>query len=159
MLYILSSSLYDCFPLGDTSSLAQPPIHSVVVGVMPYHLVLESSCAVGAVDLDFECNSHLSLPFPSGPSHDSFPWELCPSLDLLGCASLHFTLYRVEGSQKPDENVILWCCRKCVYMLCAPARLLSCVWLFETSLDNSPPGSSVRGIFQARNFCQMNESL
>lgn len=67
----------------------------------------------------------------TGASHDSFPWELCPSLDLLGCASLHFTLYQVEGSQKPDENGILWRCQTCMYMLCAPAQPLSCVWLWD----------------------------
>ena len=41
--------------------------------VMPYHLVLESSCALSAVDLAFECNSHLGLSVPYWSLTSFFP--------------------------------------------------------------------------------------
>ena len=34
--------------------------------------------------------------------------------------------------------------------VCVRARVLSCVRFFHNSMDYSPPGSSVHGIFQAR---------
>ena len=34
--------------------------------------------------------------------------------------------------------------------MCGCMCMLSCVWLYETPMDYSPPGPSVHGIFQAR---------
>ena len=36
------------------------------------------------------------------------------------------------------------------YIRESEVKSLSCVWLFVTPMDCSPPGSSVHGIFQAR---------
>ena len=68
-----STSCPPSFMMVSLSSLAQPPIHYVAVGVMPYHLVLESSCALSAVDLAFECNSHLGLSVPYWSLTSFFP--------------------------------------------------------------------------------------
>ena len=121
MLYILSSFLYDGFPLGDVSSLVQPPIHSVVVGVIPCHLGLESSCAVSAVDLDFEWLT-FEPPFPLlvphmilSPENSVHLW-IC--LVVPACTS-HHTRWKEAKSQMRMSycDVVRSVCICCVHLL------------------------------------------
>ena len=130
MLYILSSFPYDGFPLADISPLVQPPIHYVVVGVMPYHLALESSCAISAVDLDFECNSCLSLSFPYWCLTWFFPLR---TLSISGSAWLcQPALHVIPGGRKPKAR---WECHTVmlsdvyVYVVCTCSAAQLCLTL------------------------------
>lgn len=105
----MSSFLSDAFPLGDISSLEHPIIHAVEASVMPCHTVLRFSCVISAVDLE-----HIGIQLTFEPLFPLLVPHTTPfaenSVHLwgpLGYVNLHFTLYQVEGSRKPKENVIL----------------------------------------------------
>ena len=58
--------------------------------------------------------------------------------------------YHTYNYLSPElRDSVDWCLRAYIRG-CMCAQLLSCVWLFVTSMDCSPPGSSVHWIFQER---------